>query len=644
MPFNYTALHEWFYNVILSQINSVPIQSLWLAFFTSIPTVKPFGVGDYENGAFPEWIFHGNAAINLGLGIQGLLFAQAVKIPGDGINTSRVGPDNMGLIKGVISNGRKELETINISFLDTNFSFTDLNLRPWTIMVGHKGLKDSTLKTSINIVQLAKAGPGKFLQPRAHWIFHDAAPISIDTQQYDYGADKVIQRQIEFAYNYYTMQSIGIITPEQLGIGSLRGSPNAEIVEVPSTDHVTSVAQAGLDILNGGGEHIKTNVSAQTTKTINELRREGQQILKTTSVPEAAGKVINDIRNYNENRNVEVLPGAETFPKSDVTDTPYGGTQIAKDKIKENITSTDDRIRRIREPLQPITVRNASETRQNVEVPEDDTPSFVSTKQIEGGLTEQLAQKGKEEFGGIEGSAKQAVKDAVDTPLYFQNLKDSKRVSGRTIKASGEANIDTPSFNPHGGAFIHDEHIDTPKGIQIKSQNVPNKNNDTVNTSNISKQEVVTIKNDNVNKNNILSQKVSPMRDDIIKKSNIKTQEVNIKMVDTIKRSQIPVQIVTIKKNDIVNKDQISSQIVNIKNNDTSNKNEILNQSKLISDNDIVKKGLIPFQENIIPQDDVVTSSSIFSRMKKINPSDTVKGSMIPIRVVEIEEQDVVKH
>ena len=326
-PFSFRSLHEWFFNVILTSANSVPIQSLWVAFFTNpLALNRAFQAGLYENG-FSYFSVAAGAATNTAQSGLGALFCNAIKIPGDGINVSKSGPEGSGMIKGNIGGGRKDMQNLSMSFLDTNQSFTDFNIRPWIIYAGHKSLKDAASKTTITIIQLAKTGSGKILSPRAIWTFMDAVPVNIETEDYDYGEDKVKFRTVEFAYNYYTLNAnpLDVVstvasvvksftdgnkstTPAGKSLNSAAGQglgsygdpvnvaikrndktsldshAPAQLIKVPKNDVVTNAVGVGLDILTGGGKFAGTNVTIKTDDTVDRLIMQGQQILQMAKV------------------------------------------------------------------------------------------------------------------------------------------------------------------------------------------------------------------------------------------------------------------------------------------------------------------------------------------------------------------------
>ena len=155
----------------------------------------------------------------------GCIFAQACRIPGETISIEHFGggEKNNGHLKSPGVTNRNDLSTLEIGFLETNKSITDVLLRPWTIITGYKGLivDDGSLrspapywggsiKCDIHIYQLAKAAsssnnPCVKSIIRKDYHFYDAAPIQVTDDDISYTPGGVNLRQVQFAYNYYTV-------------------------------------------------------------------------------------------------------------------------------------------------------------------------------------------------------------------------------------------------------------------------------------------------------------------------------------------------------------------------------------------------------------------------------------------------------
>jgi len=487
--------YDWFYNVILTSANSVPIQSLWVAFFTHpMDLNRAIQAGRLENGV-GYYTLAGGAAVNTAQGAMGALFTNSITIPGDGMDTSKIGADGYGGIKGNISNGRKSMENLTLSFLDTNMSFVDYNIRPWAIYASHKSLKDASVKQTITIIQLAKSGPKLPLVPRAIWTFHGACPVSISSQQWTYGADNVVNRQVEFAYNYYLLNADPAITALQTvksvldptgtkytsqpksvprgGLTSHKGSKivnipetdstsvgshgGAQLVSIPEEDMVSRAVNLGLSILNGN-----SNVKIDSDDAINRLRIQGEEILQSVKIPEGDS----------------VEHNAGTSQTGHVMKEPVGpnGNQDA-----DHIT------------------REAPERVQSGRVP-------------------------------VGGNSKQNAKDNADTPLFFPNDggEGSIKIDGRTV--GGES--DTPDMNTLSFKQVVVERTGT------VGRNIP--------------LQIITISKDDMGvAGNKTSQLVTIDGDDSVTTSNqIKAKLVNVSNNDQTYDGNIPSQLVVINSND----------------------------------------------------------------------------------------------
>ena len=141
--------------------------------------------------------------------IIGCIFAQAVDIPGETTSVERVGVSEgsrRGFINAPIISGRGDFGDLTITFLETNRSFADGVIRPWNILISHKGLiaQAQSIKSTIHVYELAKLGACTPNIIRKHWVFKGAAPVGISPESKtqssssDYG-----KRQTTFVFNSY---------------------------------------------------------------------------------------------------------------------------------------------------------------------------------------------------------------------------------------------------------------------------------------------------------------------------------------------------------------------------------------------------------------------------------------------------------
>jgi len=142
----------------------------------------------------------------------GCIFAQAVEIPGEKADIDYAGISTggkRGFINAPFSKGRQNFSNLQIMFLDTNQSFTDGVLRPWTILAMHEGLlarpKDKSIKADIHVYQLAKAGTTTPNVITKSWTYRNCVPVEISKDDLKYDGTSIIKRQAYFTYTTYDL-------------------------------------------------------------------------------------------------------------------------------------------------------------------------------------------------------------------------------------------------------------------------------------------------------------------------------------------------------------------------------------------------------------------------------------------------------
>jgi hypothetical protein len=143
----------------------------------------------------------------------GCIFALGVTQAGHNLGVSNMGGAggvNNGFIKTPVSQGRADNQTLELIVKETNSSYTDFVLRPWSILTSHLGFHarptSQSIKCDITIFEMNDTFNKNQSVIRKVFKYHDCLPIDINTENLNYEADKVIQRQIQFTYNYYTIQ------------------------------------------------------------------------------------------------------------------------------------------------------------------------------------------------------------------------------------------------------------------------------------------------------------------------------------------------------------------------------------------------------------------------------------------------------
>lgn len=216
-----TSIHASFLDALTKNSDSLALSQLWVCGInrdklTKIANTVSQWLPEYESGwenagkpTFDRTNIGANWT-NAGKSKGVFLWTRGVSFVGDGLNSSRVGVSQSGSIKGLITDSRTDFNTVNITFLESNVSFVDGVLRPWSVLVGYKSLKDISLRCDIEFYALEKWSLMSPLRVRKSLLLRNAVPVSIDSEELNYSGDKLIERQIQFAFDRYEI----VIHPE----------------------------------------------------------------------------------------------------------------------------------------------------------------------------------------------------------------------------------------------------------------------------------------------------------------------------------------------------------------------------------------------------------------------------------------------
>ena len=139
------------------------------------------------------------------------MVAMGIKLMGDAIITDRVGAINSeGYLKGLVTNGRQDLGTLDVAFLETNISYVDTILRPWLLKIATDSLiaydnPKIKLRSDIACNLYALSGPGKAPRLRKSYYFYNAFPMDVEGEDYNFTASEVRLRTTRFAFTHYAM-------------------------------------------------------------------------------------------------------------------------------------------------------------------------------------------------------------------------------------------------------------------------------------------------------------------------------------------------------------------------------------------------------------------------------------------------------
>lgn len=211
----------YFHQTICNLAYNIPLKTSWVLvieaenknnLLNNIRYIRRYEQGDWNVRASAGKIVE-KALDN----VVGCIFAQGIVLPGENIGVDYAGiteeNSKRGFINAPIIKGRSNFEPLEVGFLETNNSFVDTFLRPWSIIVAHKGLiatqLSDSIKATIKLHQLARNGKDDTRSLiRKTFVFENCAPINISNESLDYSPSTDFPKmQAKFAYSRYYIQS-----------------------------------------------------------------------------------------------------------------------------------------------------------------------------------------------------------------------------------------------------------------------------------------------------------------------------------------------------------------------------------------------------------------------------------------------------
>jgi len=231
---------DHFLSVISQWAAAIPIQSFWVVYFV-MPSLTPYleqliskgyDVTRWEGFSLKTFahLVENYTAASSAQGQEeytyGCAFARSISIPGEKIEMASTGFTHGGLLFPSVGKARQQTNNISVSFMETNSSFVDAVLRPWSIITSYLGFVPRTpsITGSMHAVFYTKSdkldntlsGPGLPvsktpallglpLQKRKQFDFFNIAPIVIGNQEYTQQGDGLLVRPVDFYFTHYSL-------------------------------------------------------------------------------------------------------------------------------------------------------------------------------------------------------------------------------------------------------------------------------------------------------------------------------------------------------------------------------------------------------------------------------------------------------
>jgi len=217
------STRDFFLSQMESWFTTIPLRTQWMLLIQGYPQLLQTEVvqsledraGNYNN-------FDINQAVSILKSyplnkVIGCVFAQGIDIPSmQKLSTSKTKVFNdkqRGFIPGQISEGKNSFDNLTIQFRETNTSFVDFVVRPWSMLSSHFGfvarqqgdLRD--VSTTISILQFTRSYQKLSQIPRKIWTFYNCFPVSVGNQNLTYDQEAMDINTSEWTYSNYTVQN-----------------------------------------------------------------------------------------------------------------------------------------------------------------------------------------------------------------------------------------------------------------------------------------------------------------------------------------------------------------------------------------------------------------------------------------------------
>ena len=214
---------DFFLSQMESWFSAVPLRTQWMLLIQGYPALLQTQVvhsleryeGNYNNFDISQAVsILKSYPLNR---VIGCVFAQGINIPsGQTLDTQKdkiFGDKQRGFIPGQISTGKNTFENLTIQFRETNTSFVDFVVRPWSMLSSHFGfvarepgdLRD--MKTNITILQYTRSYQKISQIPRKIWTFYNCYPVSVDNKNLTYDAEAMDIHSTQWAFSNYAVQN-----------------------------------------------------------------------------------------------------------------------------------------------------------------------------------------------------------------------------------------------------------------------------------------------------------------------------------------------------------------------------------------------------------------------------------------------------
>jgi len=217
------STRDFFLTQMESWFTTIPLRTQWMLLIQGYPQLlQTQVVQSLEDRQGNVNNFDISQAVNILKSyplnkVIGCVFAQGVNIPSAqrlSVSKNKIfGDKQRGFIPGQVSEGKNTFENLTIQFRETNTSFADFVVRPWSMLSSHFGfvarpegdIRD--MSTTISILQFTRSYQKLSQIPRKIWTFYNCFPISVSNQNLTYDSEGMEMNTTEWSYSNYAIQN-----------------------------------------------------------------------------------------------------------------------------------------------------------------------------------------------------------------------------------------------------------------------------------------------------------------------------------------------------------------------------------------------------------------------------------------------------
>lgn len=208
----------YFFQILNTPAGSLPRGAQWVVVFEDLVTNILPGIKLALKYEGHEWKINKAAEVVTNETYQktsGCVFCQAIGLPLESMVANLEGSiQSNAFLKSFVGGGRNQSQSMRMTFLDTNVSFAENFLRPWSISTANFGLiarlasSPENYRTNLHCYKLGSFSSTMPPVVTMKMSFYGLCCIGVTEEEYTYQtANAPVLREATFIYNYYAIDT-----------------------------------------------------------------------------------------------------------------------------------------------------------------------------------------------------------------------------------------------------------------------------------------------------------------------------------------------------------------------------------------------------------------------------------------------------